>query len=528
MEWKNAELEQDWNSHSWLPRIPDRSFVITDYGAVGDGMTDNTEAFKLTIEACYRGGGGKVIIPAGIWRTGPISLRSRICLHSELGAVVSFSTNFTDYPLIQTSFEGQLAYRCQAPLDGEELEDVAITGSGIFDGNGASWRPVKRNKLAAKDWLELLQSGGIVDAAGETWWPSEAAMNGRALVEQLQADKQRDSSLYEAARDYLRPVLLSLRNCRRVLLDGGTFQNSASWCLHPWACEGVTIRGVTVRNPWYAQNGDGLDIDSCRYVRIENCSFDVGDDAICLKSGKNQEGRELGKPCEKVIIRNCIIYHGHGGVVVGSEMSGGVRDVYVDHCTFIGTDIGIRFKSLRGRGGIVERITMTNIRMKDIAREAISIHLFYEGREGSGKPLDDWMPVSEETPQFRDIIISGILCSGADTAIYAGGLPEMPLKDITISSSTFHSRQGAWLSNCNGFGLEDVDMHIEAGSLININQCQAIDIIGLKGCDKEKNLRQITVRGSRSAAITCRRTSPERLMVIVEDEAEAEAVQFVK
>jgi polygalacturonase len=385
-----------------LPDIPDRMFGITDFGAVGDGMKDNTEAFRLAIEACGEAGGGKVVIPAGVWLTGPLSLRSKLEIHAEAGALVLFSKQFDDYPLVMSHYEGKPGIRCQSPLDGEGLTDVAITGAGVFDGGGEAWRPVKKWKMTEGQWELLVQSGGVLDDT-EQWWPTAAAMCGRDVVERLEQEGIADLEAYREVRDHLRPNLLSLRKCKRILLVGPTFQNSAAWCLHPWASEHVTIRHVMVRNPWFAQNGDGLDLDSCRYALVKNCSFDVGDDAICMKSGKDEAGRALGIPCEYITIQGCRVYDGHGGFVIGSEMSGGVSRIHVSDCTFIGTDIGLRFKSARGRGGVVEDIAIERIYMKDIKREAISFHMFYAGKSGSGAAEEEAMPVSVNAcfPQYR-------------------------------------------------------------------------------------------------------------------------------
>lgn len=460
-----------------LPQIPDRSFTLTDFGAVGDGLTDNTDAFQRAIQACSEAGGGRVMIPAGLWLTGPLKLASRLELHTEAGAVVLFTKDFEQYPLVMSTFEGIPSVRCQSPLDAEGLEHIALTGEGVFDGNGEAWRPVKRWKMTGPQWEKLVKSGGVTDREGEFWWPSEAAMNGRAHTEQLVQEGNHDPSAYEAYRAYLRPNLLSFRKCKYILLDGPTFQNSAAWCLHPWASEHVTVRNVNVRNPWFAQNGDGLDLDSCRYAIIENCSFDVGDDAICMKSGKDEAGRALGIPCEYVTIRDCIVYHGHGGFVIGSEMSGGVRRVRVSDCTFMGTDIGLRFKSARGRGGVVEEIEISRIRMNQIAGEAISFHLFYAGVEGSGSAQNDVYPVTEGTPIFRNIEIRDVVCSGAHTALIVNGLPEMPLEDVRLHNFLATAERGVIAHHANNLLLENVRLHTSQEPAIQLHHCQNVQQI---------------------------------------------------
>lgn len=502
------------NQNIELPSIPNRTFVITDFGAAGDGVTDNTEAFRLSIEACHQAGGGKVVIPPGVWSTGPIVLKSRINLHAEAGALISFSQCRDDYPLIYSTFEGLKTYRCQSPLDGEGLEDIAITGQGIFDGGGEVWRPVKKMKLNEREWEQLISKGGVVDNEEEVWWPSASAMNGRTLVDRLDQEGCTDKQSYEASRDYLRPALLSLRKCNRILLEAATFQNSAAWCLHPWASKHLTIRSITVRNPWYAQNGDGLDLDSCSLALVENCMFDVGDDAICLKSGKDKPGRDLGIPCEDISVRGCVVYHGHGGVVIGSEMSGGVRRVHITDCTFIGTDIGIRFKSARGRGGIVEDIIIQNIRMREIAGDAISMNMFYNGHEGSGIWADDKYPISDETPIFRNIRMEGIVCLGAESAVYAGGLSEMPLSNMEISSSIFQCRRGIKLAHAQHFQISDVQLYTDHGPMIELHQCRSVTAAGVKGESREEGERQIAVFGAKTADITVRRSVAESMQII--------------
>jgi polygalacturonase len=486
-----------------FPDIPNHSIMITDFGAVGDGRTDNSKAFCQAIEACAKAGGGRVIIPPGLWLTGPLKLTSRLELHAEAGATVLFSRRFEDYPLISSHFEGKPWIRCQSPLDAEGQEHIAITGMGVFDGGGDAWRPVKRWKITGMQWDRLVRSGGVVEDTDGVWWPTKAALEGAIRLEELiQKGKSTPEDLMPY-RDYLRPNLLSFRRCSRILLDGPTFQNSAAWNLHPWASEHVTIRNVNVRNPWYAQNGDGLDLDSCRYALIEGCTFDVGDDAICLKSGKDEAGRSLGIPCEYITIRNCTVYHGHGGFVIGSEMSGGVRHVKISDCTFMGTDIGLRFKSARGRGGIVEDIIIERIRMTDIAGEAISFNLFYEGVEGSGTASEISFPVSVETPIFRNILIKDVDCVGADMAFLVNGLAEMPLEGVKVKNYNAASRQGVVCHNVKRLSLEDVSLFTSEGPLVKLHQCQEVEIVRLGGAGGMNDNRMLEVSGARSASIKC-------------------------
>ncbi|MET3848109.1 hypothetical protein [Paenibacillus sp. OAE614] len=231
-----------------LPVIPDREFNIVDFGAIGDGRFNNTKSIHAAIEACASQGGGTVLIPAGIWQTGPIRLQSCIRLHTESGALVIFSSNRDDYPLILTSYEGLRTVRCIPAIYGADLENVAITGHGVFDGSGEAWRPVKRMKLTDGQWQKLLSSGGYVE--GGTWWPTEMSLKASSLVKSLISKNIQDPAAFQAARDHLRPTLVQLDRCRKVLFDGPTFRNSAAWNVHPWLCEHVTIRNVSIRNPW--------------------------------------------------------------------------------------------------------------------------------------------------------------------------------------------------------------------------------------------------------------------------------------
>ncbi|CAG7619141.1 glycoside hydrolase family 28 protein [Paenibacillus allorhizosphaerae] len=453
-----------------LPRIPKAEFHITDYGAVGDGITINTAAFACAIDACAAAGGGKVVIPPGIWLTGPIGLKSYVELHAERGALVTFSPNAEDYPLIVSRWEGNQAVRSTPPLHGTGLEHVAITGEGIFDGNGDAWRPVKRFKMTEIQWNALLRSGGAVDQETGIWWPNEGAMQGAKAVAELTASGNHNPDDYVPYRSYLRPVLLSLRGCKHILLDSPTFQNSPGWNLHLFDSEHITIRRVTVRNPWYSQNGDGLDLESCRHALVEDSAFDVGDDAICMKSGKNKEGRLLGKPVEYVTVRRCTVFHGHGGFVIGSEMSGGARYMDISDCEFVGTDCGLRFKSTRGRGGVVEHIRIRNIRMKDIGGAAISFNMFYEQKQRDTSEV----PVSEETPVFRGMDIEDVHCVGAGTAIELKGLPEMPIRHLSFHNVLIQADHGVECKNAADIVFERVTVLPKSGTVWDITDSRNV------------------------------------------------------
>ena len=427
-----------------MPSIPDREVVLTDFGGVGDGVAMNTEAFAEAVGALANRGGGRLVVPAGIWRTGPIELKSHIELYVDKNAVIVFDPDQSLYPIIDTNFEGLDVRRCVSPINATKAQDIAITGGGIIDGSGEDWREVKRRKVSDDQWKTILKRGGVVAEDGSNWFPDKGYAAARATAGSLNYP---DPSLDETyIKTFLRPVMVSLRECERVLIKDCTFQNSPCWNIHPLWCKDVIVKDITVRNPHYSANGDGIDIDGCENVILTGSSFDVGDDAICIKSGKDADGRAHGKTCRNLIISDCTVYHGHGGFVVGSEMSGGVENISVSNCRFIGTDVGLRFKSARGRGGVVKDIWCDHIYMKDIVTYGIVFNLYYAGvaaTEMSKDGTDDIQPVDETTPEFRDFHFSDITCAGADQAVFVNGIPEMPVRNLAVSNSTFSANKGA-------------------------------------------------------------------------------------
>ena len=471
------------------PQFPDYSVNIIDFGAVPDGVTLNTQAINNAIKDVNKRGGGKVVIPAGLWLSGPIELLSNVNLYTEKNALVLFTDDHSQFPIIDTSFEGLETRRCQSPISARNAENIAITGHGTFDGNGDTWRPVKMDKLTESQWKKKVASGGIVDEDTKVWYPSEGSRKGAMacvnfnVPEGIETDEE-----WESIRDWLRPVLLNFVKCNKVLLEGATFKNSPSWCLHPLSCENITINKVTVSNPWYSQNGDALDLESCNKALIINNSFDAGDDGICIKSGKDEDGRRRGEPCRNVVVMNNTVLHGHGGFVVGSEMSGGVKNIFVDNCTFLGTDVGLRFKSTRGRGGVVENIYISNINMINIPNEALIFNLFYGGKgrgedpnEEDKKDVEDILPaVTEETPVFRNIFIKDITCKGVGRAAFFNGLPEMRIKNINMENITVsNAKEGIVLKEADGVSMKNIKIELlKDGSTLKMQQVSNVTIDG--------------------------------------------------
>jgi len=475
-----------------MPKVEQPSFPayeanILAFGAKSDGMTMNTEAINKAIKDVNAKGGGKVIIPEGLWLTGPIEILSNVNLYTEKNALVIFTSDFNAYPIIETSFEGLETRRCQSPISARDAENIAITGHGVFDGAGDAWRPVKKEKLTERQWSNLVKSGGVVDSDGKIWYPTAGALKGAMATKEFNNPEGIETEAeWNEIRPWLRPVLLSFINCKKVLLEDATFKNSPSWCLHPLSCENITLNNVKVFNPWYSQNGDALDLESCTNALIVNCMFDAGDDAICIKSGKNEDGRRRGQPTQNVIVKNNTVLHGHGGFVVGSEMSGGVKNIYVTDCTFLGTDVGLRFKSTRGRGGVVEGIYIHNIHMIDIPNEPLLFDLFYGGKAPNEVEEEDeqnqdmtLVPVTEETPAFRNIHISNVYCKGAGRAMFFNGLPEMPIDNVTVKDVVIsEAKEGVVISQAVNVTMDNIKIEAKKGSPLRISNSKDIKVDG--------------------------------------------------
>ena len=459
------------------PVFPDNSVSITDFGGVGDGMTLNTEAFAKAMDALSQRGGGTLNVPFGVWFTGPIVFQSNINLHLEEGALILFTPDFDVYPLVSTVFEGLDTRRCQSPISGKNLENIAITGKGSINGSGQAWRPVKKGKVTAAQWKETISAGGVIQS-GDNWFPSWKSLRGNEISDMNVPRNLTTEAQWDSIKDFLRPVMVNFIECKNVLLQGVLFENSPAWNIHPLMCENVIIDGIFARNPAYAQNGDGLDLESCRNALIINSLFDVGDDGICIKSGKDADGRKRGRPTENVIVDNCKVFQGHGGFVVGSEMSGGVRNISVSNCQFLGTDVGLRFKSTRGRGGIVENIYIRNISMFDIVTDSFLFDLYYGGKSASEAladddqtPTEETIPaVSEETPVFRNIYVKDLVSRNARRAMLFNGLPEINITNINVENASISARYGAKLSESTGVNFKNVHIQPKEGPALILNQ----------------------------------------------------------
>ncbi len=362
-------------------------FNITDYGAIPNGETLCTEAFRTAIEKCSEAGGGTVYVPAGRFLTGPIHLITNTNLHLDAGAVLLFSQELEDYPTVQSRWEGEESEVYSPLIYGKGVRNVSVTGHGLLDGQGTPW------------------------------WKGHR----------------------ERTLQYPRPRFICFEDSEKVLIEGVDIINSPAWTVNPVRCNNVTINGITIKNPADSPNTDGINPDSCSNVHISNCHVDVGDDCLTLKSGV-----ETGKyrvPCENITITNCTMVHGHGGVVIGSEMSGSVRNVVISNCVFEGTDRGIRIKSRRGRGGVVEDIRVNNIIMKKVMCPLVMNLYYFCGKGGKDEQVKSKkpQPVNAGTPAIRRIHLSNVTAreAGASAGFFYG-LPEMPIEDIELQNVSIH------------------------------------------------------------------------------------------
>ena len=424
------------------PVFSDRVFDIRDYGAVPDATTDCTAAIAKTIKACSRAGGGRVLVPPGTWLTGCIHLKSNIELHLADGATIRFSDEPKHYlPAVFVRWSGLECYNYSPFIYARDCDNIAITGRGLLVGQGRTW------------W---------------SWQKREQRMH--AKLHQMVMDgvpvKQR---LFASEDQPLRPQFILPINCNNVLLEDFTIcDGGPQWSVQLAYCHNAIIRNLRIVAP-DGPNNDGIAIDSCRNVLIEDCDLHTHDDCIVLKSGLNEEGQRLGRPTENVVIRRIRATAGHGGVTIGSDMSGGVRNVFVHDCHLDGPEVGIRMKAARGRGGVVENIHVQDITMGAIAGDAIQLTTEYPTFVlSSGKP-----------PTFRNIHISRVTCRQAKTAVRMVGLTDSVLREITLSDVTISADEGLQCAAARDIRLVNVRITPRLGPVLSLKDSQDVMIDGL-------------------------------------------------
>ena len=401
------------------------------------GTVLTTTLVNTPIERLNADGGGTLYFPAGTYLTGPIEMKSNITLDLEAGAILRFSDNFDDYlPYMEVCHEGVMMKSFRPLIYAVDAENITIKGEGTLDGQGKTW------------WMEFFKV--YVDLRD----------NGKRTVNKYQTlfEKENDmKSLYAETnedwhgtidRRFFRPPFIQPIRCKKVKIEGVTIINSPFWTVNPEFCENVTIKGITINNP-PSPNTDGINPESCKNVFISDCYISVGDDCITIKSGRDLQARKIGVPCENITITNCVMLSGHGGVVIGSEMSGDVKKVTISNCVFDGTDRGIRIKSTRGRGGVVEDIRVSNIVMSNIKKEAVVLNLKY-----SKMPEE---PKSERTPEFRNVYISGMTVRDVNTPIKIVGLEEAPIEGIVLRDIyVTGAKEECIFEDCKDLIMDDV------------------------------------------------------------------------
>ena len=400
-----------WDSVSGIleqiqaPVFPAKDFVVTNYGAKNDGKTDCSQAFKKAIEDCNRNGGGRVIIPEGTYLCGPIYLKSNVNLHAVKGAKVLFSTNPDDYPLVYTRWEGVELMNYSPLIYAFEEKNIAITGEGVFDGqaNENTWWPWK---------------GGARSKKGE---PNQNDENKRPALFKMAANNVPVKDRKFGNGFYLRPQFLQPYKCENILIEGVTFTNSPMWNLNPVLCNNVTIQNLKIIGS--GPNTDGCDLESCKNVLIKNCFFNTGDDCIAIKSGRNEDGRRINIPSENIIIQGCTMVNGHGGVVIGSEISGGVKNVFAEDCKMNSPllDRVLRIKSSPERGGITENVYLRNIEVGQVKKEVVIVTMNYKNEKGS------YMPV------MRNIEVRNLkVANGGEMGVFLDGDSASPVENFRM------------------------------------------------------------------------------------------------
>ncbi|WP_418262449.1 glycoside hydrolase family 28 protein [Flavobacterium faecale] len=435
-----------------------------------------TKAIQGAIDKASKNGGGTIFFPAGEYLTGALKLKSNITIYLDSGALLKFSENFDDYlPFVKMRYEGIVMQTFSPLFYAKDAENISIKGRGVIDGQGKAW------------WNEVYRIEGskvpLAPTKYQTMW-----------VEQNKGITYEPYYKRTIDKHFFRPAFFQAYECKNILIEGVTFQNSPFWTINPVFCDNVTITGITIFNP-HSPNTDGINPSSCKNVRISNCHISVGDDCITIKSGRDADGRKYGRPTENVTITNCTMLSGHGGVVIGSEMSGGIKKITISNCVFDGTDRGIRIKSARGRGGVVEEIRVDNIVMKDIKQEAIVLNLFYD-KDAKEEP------VSERTPIFRNIHMSNITGSNINKAGAILGISEMPIQNISFSNINMEAKEGFTLSTATDVEFHDVKVNATIGASFKITDSKNIILDNVGSSSPQKGIPVIKLENVSNTMIS--------------------------
>jgi polygalacturonase len=422
-----------------VPEFPSREFPITQYGAIPDGKTDCTAAFAKAIADCNAAGGGHVIVPEGKFLTGAIHLTSNVDLHLAKGAEILFSQDTKMYlPPVLTRFEGIELMNYSPLIYARDQQNIAITGDGVLNGQGD-----------AKHWWYWKGKWEDSERMGITWkegMPSQQAGNNK-LKDMAKKNVPVAERVFGEG-DYLRPNFIQPYNCKNVLIEGITIKNSPMWIIHPVLSENITVRNVKVIS--HGPNNDGCDPESCKNVLISGCYFDTGDDCIAIKSGRDDDGRRVNVASENIIVRNCVMKDGHGGVVIGSEISGNVRNVFAEKCEMSSPhlDRALRIKSNSVRGGIVENVFMRDITVGEVADAVVIIDMFYANEKG------------DHHPQVRNVQLSNVTSKKSVYAVRIGAEEGFPAEGILIENCSFNNvKKGNLVQGARGLQLRNVKIN---------------------------------------------------------------------
>lgn len=431
----------EWNADAILARIkppifPNRDFDITRFGAVRGGKENCTEAIAKAIAACTQAGGGRVVVPGGVFLTGAIHLKSNVNLHVADDATLLFSRDPRHYlPLVFTRWEGTECMNYSPFLYAFEQTNIAITGKGMLDG-----------QADCEQWWRWT---GRTNCGWKTGDPTQQLAR-RALVEMGDKDVPVRERVFGEGR-YLRPNFIQPYRSNNVLISDVNIKNSPMWEINPVLCRNVTVRNVAIST--HGPNNDGCDPESCTDVLIENCTFDTGDDCIAIKSGRNRDGRRVGAACENLVIRGCSMKDGHGGVSIGSEVSGSVRNIFVENCRMDSPhlDRALRIKSNAQRGGVVENVVFRNVTVGQVAQAIVDIDFYYE--EGPNGPFQ---------PTVRNVAVQNVTCKKSKYALYLRGYKSSPIHDVRLSHCAFeHVENANVMEHVEGFRVEDVTVNGE-------------------------------------------------------------------
>ncbi|MBQ9591637.1 MAG: glycoside hydrolase family 28 protein [Paludibacteraceae bacterium] len=453
-----------------VPTFADKSYDIRDFGAVPDGITVNTKAINDAIAQCSKNGGGTVIIPAGLWISGSITLQSNVNLYVAEGALLEFSGNKDDYDIEKTG----KSYKTRALINGRNLKNVAITGRGIINGNGSTWRFVKHEKVPEKLWKKLSKNADVTPDGKRT--APKGYFAAEELQKQLGAAGDTTYASWLKVKTALRPYLLNVTDVENMLIEGVTFMNSPHITLKLDRIFSLTLKDVTVLNENWFQNSDGIDVSASERVLIYDCTVNTGDDGICMKSSLGNRGkRDKAQKFlhQNIVIRDCKVFHAHGGFVIGSNTDGGMNNIYVKNCTFNWTETGIRVKSGKGRGGRVQNIFCEDIFMKDIVDQAIIFELTYDDKGQVVKGGED----NSLEPDFEGFSIRNVYCDGAKEALLLGGTPKLNVRNVTIQNAMLRADAGVSGFRCDNITFDNVTVLPKTGVPFDFNKATNIKFI---------------------------------------------------